>query len=92
MGIPFIAVDQIKGGAKVLSEAARIGWNAAWGADDTSAERFLMDWTSALETLRRAVPVASDIADSGLVEAERAIVATLSSDQPGAASEKTVGS
>lgn len=83
LGIPFIAVDQIKGGAKVLSEASRLGWRAAWGADDTSAERFLMDWTSALETLRRAVPIASDIADSGLIEAERAIVSVLCSDQPG---------
>lgn len=82
LGIPFIAVDQIKGGAKVLSEAARLGWGAAWGADDAGAARFLMDWASSLEALGRSVPLARCLLDDCITRAEHAVTTVLTRNWP----------
>ena len=75
--MPFVAIDQIVGGGKVLSEAARLNWWAAWGADDPRVERFLSYWPSEMDRLHQAVAGARLRVDRDLGLAEHAVDAVL---------------
>lgn len=66
-GVPFIAIDQIKGGAKVIKLLSRLGWCHVYKVDDVNLETIAQAASSLLSG-----PIQSQLLDARIEAVSRA--------------------